>query len=249
VAAPDQRTPGRRPLPVAADTRRGGVRGGHQPSGRHRQAAAVPEPPRTLPQSAGGGMPCGGHPGLDSPPASRLCRRRRHRRRRPVSTAVAGGAWMDGRPPAPGCPRPAQGAAVVSAADSGRPDGWPQSPDIQQTLQCPVPRTPQGSGQVGVASRHRRSGRAWTADAACGHRQAAGVRRCPHRRPRQGRADTTARPRWTASSSTVHRRANVRPGTEPRGKHWPAPPWPDRQIRRSLRPSACCSGGSVRSEQ
>jgi hypothetical protein len=121
----------------------GGVGGGHQPSGHHRQAAAVPDAPLTLPQCPPGGVPCGGHPGLDSRPrrgsAATVdtacggcvhCRRRRAcRDGRPPATAMS--PPCSGEPqacrrrsaavrPAPGRNpgRPADTAAVSGSADA-----------------------------------------------------------------------------------------------------------------------------------
>jgi hypothetical protein len=217
VAAPDQRPPVRRPLPVAADTRRRrcprwtpAVRTpspGGRGSGR---TTTLPAVSGRLRQPAVRRTPWSGQP-----PASRFRYRRGHRRRR-ASTAAAGGACMDGRPPATamslpcaGEPRPRRRAAVRPAP--GRNPGRPaDTAAVSGSADTWVP------GQVGAAGRHRRSA-ARTADAACGNPQPAGGRHGGHPRPRHGHADTAAAACWTAGNGTVHCRLDVRPGTGPQG--------------------------------
>jgi hypothetical protein len=168
------------------------LRGDHQPSGRHRQVAAVPETHRTLsqcPQAA----------------AYAHCRSRR--------------ACMDGRLPAAAVSPPCSGAAAVSAVDSGRPastrlHSQPHRGDCRGVR---FRGHLLGFRARSVQPAEIDGPEAWTADAAGGYGQPAGARRCGHPRLRQGRADSATTPRWTAGSRTVHRHPNVRPGTGPQG--------------------------------
>ena len=191
-----------------------------RPSGRHRRAAAVPDAQRTLPAVSGRlRQPAVRRtPWSGQPPASRFRYRRGHCRRR-ASTAVAGGACMDGRPPPTAMSLLCSGGLrPVSAAESSRPaSNRPHS--RTSGGHCRGVRFrghPWVPGQVGAAGRHRRSA-ARTADAACGHPQPAGGRHCGHPRPRHGHADTAAAACWTAGNGTVHCRLDVRPGTGPQG--------------------------------
>jgi hypothetical protein len=178
----------------------------------------VPDAPRTHRRSAGRRR----HfvvrrtPWSGQLPASRLCCRRGHRVRRPGSTAVA-----DGRAGTVGRRRPPCLCPAHWSRGRVRGGWWPSGqhlvaiPDVQRTLpRCPVPRTPLGCGpgrrrrQTSAVQPCDRGRGLWTP-------AAAGGRHCGHPRRRQGRADTTAGPRWTAGSATVHRRPHVRPGTGP----------------------------------
>ncbi len=151
--------------------------------------------------------------GVEGPPPPQT-----PRRRRPVPTAAAGrrtGRSATGGRHVP----PAQGAAAVSAVASGRPASTrPHS----QTHRGHCRGVRFRGHLLGLRARSAPPAdidgpEVWTADAAGGHWQPAGARRCGHPRLRQGRADTTATPRWTAGSTTVHRPPNVGPGTGPQG--------------------------------
>jgi hypothetical protein len=223
VAAPDQRPPGRRPLPAAADTRRRRCprwTPGH-PDGI--PAAAVPDAPAdpaaVSSSGASGSTPCGGHSGLDSRPRRGLCCLRGHLMRRLASTAAAGGACMDvGRRRSPR-PCPAQGRRG-RVRGGERPSGQQPAalPDVQRT-----PRRCPARGRPGLRARSAQPAdtggpEVWTADAACGHPQLAGGRHGgTPARLRHGHADTAAAACWTAGSGTVHCRLHVRPGTGAQG--------------------------------
>jgi hypothetical protein len=211
-------------------------------SGRTADTAAVP--------AGCGSTPRSGHPGLDNRP-------------RPGSAAAvdtgcagwcpppspAGRAWTVGRLRPP-CPRPAQGlqpcprrrAAVRPAPgrNPGRPAARPW---------CPVPRTPRGCGP-GRRRWQTSAVQCATANAACGHRQPAGGRRCGHPRVRQGHADT-------AEAALMDSRQRNRPlplacptgnGTASCGtgqhRHGPtADPWPGAPRRSGrLQTDLGCSG-------
>jgi hypothetical protein len=193
---------------------------GHQPSRHHRQAARFRTHRRTLPQCppGGGSPPCGRHPGLDSRP--------RQGSATAVDTAGGGGrplpspaerAWTVGcrRPP---CPRPAQGAAAVSAADSGRPaSSRPHSRTSSGHRRGVRPADALGCGP---GRRSRQTPTVRPSDSGRGLRTPA-ARRRPARwtpaRLRQGHADTAAAACWTAGSRSVHCRLHVRLGTGPKG--------------------------------
>ena len=170
--------------------------------------------------STSGGMPCGGHPCLDSRP-----------RRGPSGAAMdtacgglcplpspAGRAWTVGRRRPP-CSRPAQG--LRPCPRRMRPSGQHLAaiPDGPRTLpRCPVPRTPAGFQARSARPADTDGPDAWTVDAAlwtpvarlvAGAADTCGCGRVM-RTPRQG-------PPRTAGSSTLHRRPKVRPGTEPQG--------------------------------
>jgi hypothetical protein len=189
-----------------------------KPSGRHRQLAAVPEPPWTASQCPQARRAVRRTPWSGQPVGWRFRRRR----------GPAGGglcplpqpAGVHGRSATGGRHVPAllKGAAAVSAVDSGRTAGcWPDS----QTHRGHCRGVRFRGHLLGFRARSAQPADidgpdAWTADAACGHRQPAGARRCGHPRLRQGRADTTATRRAgqpAAEPSTAT--PNVRPGTGP----------------------------------
>jgi hypothetical protein len=216
--------------------------GGHQPSRRNRQAAAVPQSTADMAAvSAGcGSIPCDG-PSDGQPPAAGFCGRCGHRGRRQGvhchrRCGVHGrSAAGDRHVPAllrglRRCPRwtaavrPAPGRTPSRTADTAAVSG---SADI--CWGCGPGRRSRRTLTVG----RRGPRRGWWTPAACG---------CPPlqtRRRRQGRADTVATPRWTAGSSTVHRhpRCPTRNGDRKR-RHRLAPPWPDREIRSLGRPES-----------
>ena len=181
--------------------------------------------------SAGGGVPCGGHPGLDTrwgggsaaaaDPHAAACAHCRRRR-----------ACMDGRLPAAamsppcsgGCGRVRGGQRPSSQHPAALPDA-PHTPP-----RCPVPWTPAGvPGQVGAAGGHRRSGRV---DSRRGLWTPAGGR-CA--------ADTRdgGRVVRTYGNGTLDCQRQSHPPPPPMSdqerdrnvRHRPAPPWRDRQIR------------------
>jgi hypothetical protein len=195
----------------------------------------VPDAPRTPPQC---------------PPAARAHRaadtlvwtaarvqvlpRRRHRMRRLASTAVAGrAAWTVGRRRPP-YPLPCSGAAAVSAAESGRPAStWPQSRTCSghcRGVRC------RGHG-LGFRVRSAQPAdiggpnlRPRTRPADTGSPQAAGTvdtRDC-------GMGTRTLRQRPAGQPAAEPSTAACMSGRErdPKVRHRPAPPWPDRQIRR-----------------
>jgi hypothetical protein len=182
--------------------------------------------------AGGGSTPGGGHPGLDSRP--------RRGSAAAVDTACGGlgplpsPAGVQGRSAADDRQAPRCSGACGRVRGGWRPSGryLAAIPDVRRTLpRCPVPWTPLGCGQVGAAGRHRRS-KPTTADVARGHRQPAGGRPLWTPATAAGHADAAAAAGWTACSATVHCRLHVRPGTDRKLRHRPAPPWPDRQIRR-----------------
>jgi hypothetical protein len=128
-----------------------------------------------------------------------------------VSTAVAGGACMDGRLP----------ATAMSPPCSGGLRPYPRRISAGQDLAA-IPTSsghcrgvrcrgrPWVAGQVGAAGRHRRS-KCATADAACGHPQPAGGRHGGHPRLRQGHADTAAWARGHRGSGRLDSRQRNRP--------------------------------------
>jgi len=142
-------------------------------------------------------------PWSGQPPASRFRYRRGHCRRR-ASTAVAGGACMDGRPPATamsllcsGEPRPRRRAAVRPAP--GRTPGRPT--DTAQG--CPVPRTPLGSGP---GRRSRRTPTVRRSDSGRGLRTPA-----TRRRPARWTPATAAGARGRCGSGLLDSRQRNRP--------------------------------------
>jgi hypothetical protein len=213
----------------------GSVRGGHWPSGHHRQAAGAPDAPRTLPLC---------------PPAAAA--------RRPVDTLVWTAARVEvllplgtpyaavgvhyrsrrgvhGRSAASDRHVPAlrRGAAAVSAAESGRPgQHLAVLSDARRALpRCAVPWTPLGCGpgrRRRQTSTVRTRGQ-WTRPADTRNLQAAGTvdtHDCGRARGHCGSGPVgqpVAEPSTAACMSGRERERKVR--------HRPAPPWPDRQIR------------------
>jgi hypothetical protein len=163
----------------------------------------------TLAVSAGGSAPCGGHPGLDTrwgggsaaaaDPHAAACAHCRSRR-----------ACMDGRLPAAAMSPPCSGAAAVSAVDSGRPASTRPHSQTHRIHRRGVRFRGHLLGfRVRSAQPADIDGPdAWTADAACGHRQVAGVLRTPA--TAAGSCGPTVTARWTASGRAIHRHPQCR---------------------------------------
>jgi hypothetical protein len=185
----------------------------------------------TLAVSAGGGVPCGGHPGPGQP--------------------VGGGSAAAADPPAAACAHgrsrrayrtvgyrgrhvpPCSGAAAVSAVDSGRP---------ARTRPHSQPRHGHGRGV-------RFRGHCWGSGPGWRSRRTSTVRTRGQRTrladtaspQAPGTADTceggrvvrTLRQRHAGQPAAQPSTAtpNVRQERDRKVRHRPAPPWPDRQIR------------------
>ena len=180
-------------------------------------------------------------PSAGQPAAARFCHRHRHRLRRLASTTVAGGVCMDGRPPATAIFLPCSGGLWRCSRQraAGAASTWPAIADVQPTRpRCPVPWTPLGSGPGGRGRQPSVSNvRPRMRPVDTGNRQAAGTvdtrgRGRARRHCGMGTRPRRQRPAGQPAAATVHCRVPVRPERERKLRHRPAPPWPDRQVRR-----------------
>jgi hypothetical protein len=190
VAAPVQRPPARRPVPVAADAR------------RLRQC-----PRRTLDR-----------PDTDRLDTDRLDTGRLDTDHRPDTDRGSGSG--SGQPRRPRCPvpqppghRPRCPAAQPAAAGLRRTRSRPSRATAAPHVALARLRWSRGPGRRGrrIPAVRTRGHRPRPA----GHREPARPRHCGHPRPRQGMRTLRQRPRWTAGSRPVRHRSHVRPEREP----------------------------------